>query len=124
MSDEKRAELGLIEKAFLIGVGAASLAKEKAEELAEELIQRGSLNRDEADDFVGQLMNDAKEAGRNAQDNVTRGAERAIAGVGLASAKDVEELRAELAEIRAVLEELRPKVGAAGTGASGTEYIP
>lgn len=124
MSDEKRQELGLIEKAFLIGVGAASLAKEKADELAEELIKRGSLTREEADDFVGQLMDDAKEAGRTAQENVSRGAERAISGVGLASAKDVEELRSELAEIRALLEEIRPKAGAAADRTAGSEYIP
>lgn len=118
MTEDKSQDVGLIEKAFLIGVGAASLAKEKAEELAEELIRRGSLTREQADDFVSDLASKAKDAGRSAQDSVMRGAGQAISGVGIASAKDIEELRAELAEIKALIATLRTP----GDGES--DYIP
>ena len=106
-------DTGLIEKAFLMGIGAAMLAKEKAEELAEELVERGTLTREQSGSFVNRLATQAEEAGKSAQDVVARETGRAIAGVGLASAKDVEEIRAELTEIKALIASLRPL--AAGT---------
>lgn len=120
MTEDKSQDIGLIEKAFLFGVGAASLAKEKAEELAEELIRRGSLTRGEADDFVSKLVVQAKDAGKTAQGSVMRGAEQAISGVGLASAKDIEELRAELTEIKALIATLRPTA----PSSTNRDYIP
>lgn len=124
MTDDKQ-DIGLIEKAFLMGLGAASLAKQKAEALAEELVERGTLTREQTDSFVNRLAAQAEEAGRSAQDVVTHGTERAISGVGLASAKDVEELRAELSEIKALIASLRPVGGGDTASDSGAcDYIP
>lgn len=123
MTDEKQ-DIGLIEKAFLMGLGAASLAKQKAEALAEELVERGTLTREQTDNFVNRLAAQAEEAGRSAQDVVTHGTERAISGVGLASAKDVEEIRAELTEIKALIASLRPTGAAASDPGSPGDYIP
>lgn len=101
-------DVGLIEKAFLMGLGAAALAKEKAEELAEEMIQRGKLTREQSGNFVSRLVEQAEEAGETAKATAQRQTERAITGVGLASAKDVEEIRAELTEIKAMIASMRP----------------
>jgi len=119
MTDEKPSpgeDTGLIEKAFLIGIGAAMLAKEKTEELAEELIRRGTLSRDQSESFVNRLATQAEEAGKAAQNAVARETGRIVAGAGLASAKDVEEIRSELTEIKALIASLRP-VGAAAPAA-------
>lgn len=116
-------DVGLVEKAFLMGIGAAAVAKEKAEELAEELIKRGTLQRDESDNFVRRVTTQAEEAGKNARETVARETERAISGVGLASAKDVEEIRAELTEIKALIASLRPG-GAPAHGGVSDDYTP
>lgn len=110
MSDEKtgaRGELGIIEKAFLMGIGAAAFAKEKIEELADELIERGTLTREQSDSFINRLAKEADDATRSVQSTVARETERVVAGMGLASAKDVQELRDELAEIKAMIASLR-----------------
>lgn len=111
MTDDKSGagqDIGLIEKTFLMGIGAAVLAKEKTEELAEELIRRGKITREESESFINKLAAEAERASQTAQGAVTHGAEQAIAGVGLASAKDVDEIRAELTEIKALIAALRP----------------
>jgi polyhydroxyalkanoate synthesis regulator phasin len=111
MTDEKT-EIGLIEKAFLMGVGAASLAKEKTEELAEELVSRGKITREESDTFVSRLLGKAEEAGKTAKSTVERETGKAVAGAGLASAKDVEDIRSELTEIKSLIASLRAQGGA------------
>lgn len=101
-------DVGLIEKAFLMGVGAAMLAKEKVEELADELVAKGKLTREDSESFVARVVDRADEAGKSVQSTVARETERVVAGMGLASAKDVEEIRAELTEIKALIASLRP----------------
>jgi polyhydroxyalkanoate synthesis regulator phasin len=111
MTDEKN-EIGLIEKVFLMGVGAASLAKEKTEELAEELVSRGTITREESDTFVSRLLGKAEEAGKTAKSTVERETGKAVSGAGLASAKDVEDIRSELTEIKSLIAALRTQSGA------------
>lgn len=114
MTDEKTGageDLGLIEKAFLMGVGAAMLAKDKVEELADELVQRGKLTSEQSDTFVNRLVTQAESTSKSVENTVTREVERAVSGMGLASAKDLEEVRAELTEIKALIASLRPAGG-------------
>jgi polyhydroxyalkanoate synthesis regulator phasin len=111
MADEKTAapdDIGLIERAFLMGVGAAMLAKDKVEEFADELVSRGKLTREESDSFVGRIVDRADEAGKSVQGTVAKETERVVSGMGLASAKDVDEIRGELTEIKALIASLRP----------------
>ncbi|MGB4594162.1 MAG: hypothetical protein WBI63_10380 [Coriobacteriia bacterium] len=114
MADEKTStsdDLGLIEKAFLMGVGAALVAKEKVEELADELVDRGKLTREQSDTFVNRLANKADETGRSVQTTVAKETEKVVAGMGLASAKDLDDIRGELTEIKTLLASLRPLGG-------------
>jgi polyhydroxyalkanoate synthesis regulator phasin len=111
MADEKTAmneDLGLIERAFLMGVGAAMLAKDKVEELADELVQRGKLTSDQSDTFVNRLVTQADSTSKSVQSTVAREVERAVSGMGLASAKDLSDVRSELTEIKALIASLRP----------------
>ncbi len=114
MADEKTGtseDLGLIEKAFLMGVGAAMLAKDKVEELAEELVQRGKLTSEQSDTFVNRLVTQADSTTKSVQGTVSREVERAVSGMGLASAKDLNDVRAELTEIKALIASIRPVGG-------------
>lgn len=113
MAQEKSAadDLGLIEKAFLMGIGAAMVAKDKAEELANELVERGKLTKEQSDSFVNRLASQADSASKSVQTTIAREVERVVEGMGLASAKDVEEIRDELTEIKAMIASLRPAGG-------------
>ncbi|MEB3224480.1 MAG: hypothetical protein VKJ86_01615 [Synechococcus sp.] len=69
----------LVQKAFYLGVGAASLAAEKAgatihelreqaQTLADEMVQKGEMNAEEAKKFVNEMV-------KQAQQRVPQGAE-------------------------------------------------
>lgn len=101
-------DVGLIERAFLMGIGAAMLAKDRVQELADELVSRGKMTRDEAGTFVNRMYAEADEANRSMQSTWARQVEMVISGMGLASKKDVEEIRDELTEIKSMLVSQRP----------------
>jgi len=104
MSDD----VGLVERAFLMGIGAAMLAKDRVQELAEELVVRGKMTRDEAGTFVNRVYAEADEANKNMQSTMAREMERIMGNMGLASAKDIAEIREELTEIKSMLVGQRP----------------
>lgn len=101
-------DVGLIERAFLMGIGAAMLAKDRVQELADELVSRGKMTRDEAGTFVNRMYAEADEANRNMQTAWARQMEMVISGMGLASKKDVDDIRDELTEIKTMIVSQRP----------------
>lgn len=103
-----RGDVGLIERAFLMGIGAAMLAKDRVQEFADELVERGKLTRDEAGSLVNRMYAEADEANRNMQQMVSRETERVMSGMGLASARDIAEIRDELTEIKTMIVAQRP----------------
>jgi polyhydroxyalkanoate synthesis regulator phasin len=109
MAEEKKeTDLGFIERTFLMGVGAALYAKDRAEELADELVERGKLSREESGTFAHRLADEADKASESMQKTVTKETERVVAGMKLASSKDIDDVRDELTEIKALLASLRP----------------
>lgn len=105
------AEAGLVEKAFLMGMGAAFLAKDKAEELADEMVKRGRMTREESDSFAGRLVKQADSAADSAQKTVSEETARAVKRMGLASKDDLARLENELTEIKAMIAAMRPIEG-------------
>lgn len=101
------AETGLIEKAFLMGLGATVFAREKAEELADELIKRGKITKSDSEGFVGRLSEKADETTSSMSKAIAKETTRVIEAMGLASRKDVERLQAELTEIKALIASLK-----------------
>ncbi len=104
-------EAGLIEKAFLMGMGAAFIAKDKAEELADEMVKRGRMSREESDSFASRLVDQADSAASSAQKTVSEETAKAVKRMGLASKDDVARLENELTEIKALIASLRPVEG-------------
>lgn len=104
-------ETGLVEKAFLMGLGAAFFAKDKAEELADELVKRGQLTREDSESFTGRLVDQADTAAETAQKTVADEAAKVVNRMGLASKADLERLENELTEIKQLIANLRPAEG-------------
>ncbi|MBE0416400.1 MAG: hypothetical protein IBX63_01365 [Coriobacteriia bacterium] len=107
-------DTGLIEKAFLMGLGAAFFAKDKAEELADELVKRGRLTREDSDSFTGRLVDQADSAAASAQKTVSEETAKVVERMGLASKADLARLESELTEIKALIASLRPVEGGSG----------
>jgi polyhydroxyalkanoate synthesis regulator phasin len=98
-----------LEELFLAGFGAAAITKERADELADELAEKGKVSRQEAralvDDAVGRWRGDTRRMGERA------GA--SLAGVyrelGLMTRRDYEELELRLAQLENRLRLLEQK---------------
>lgn len=104
-------DAGLVEKAFLMGMGAAFFAKDKAEELADELVRRGRLSREDTESFTGRLVDQADTAAGSAQKAVADETAKVVGRMGLASKADVERLENELTEIKELIASLRTAQG-------------
>jgi polyhydroxyalkanoate synthesis regulator phasin len=70
MADEKKKEIpldpaGLVESAFLLGIGVLEMTKEKTQGLASDLIDRGKLSQSDAKkvaDKIGEIAEEQQDA--------------------------------------------------------------
>jgi polyhydroxyalkanoate synthesis regulator phasin len=89
----------LLEKVLFAGVGAAALTRERIEELAEELAQRGNLSSGEAreaiESVVGRWRGEATRLGDRASTSLTT----IFRELGLVSRREYEELELRLAQL-------------------------
>jgi polyhydroxyalkanoate synthesis regulator phasin len=87
------------ERLGLAAVGAVSLTAERAEELAEELAERGGMRRDEAraaiEELMGRWRGDAVRVGERAG----AGLEGLFQQLGLVTRADFEELELRVAQL-------------------------
>ncbi|MBC7292704.1 MAG: hypothetical protein H5T84_01130, partial [Thermoleophilia bacterium] len=89
----------LIEKTFLLGVGAAVLTKERVEEVIDEFVRRGQLSREEGRDMVNKLVDRSKEEARSflkRADSTLQGTYREL---GLLTRKEAEDLEFRLRQL-------------------------
>ncbi len=89
----------LLERMLLAALGAVALTRDRAEELAEELAERGSMSRDEAreaiDDVTGRWRRDATRFGERAGSSLGG----VFRDVGVVPRRDYEELELRLAQL-------------------------
>lgn len=89
----------LLERMLLAALGAVALTRDRAEELAEELAERGSMSRDEAreaiDDVTGRWRHDATRLGERAGSSLGG----VFRDVGVVPRRDYEELELRLAQL-------------------------
>ena len=121
MADDKKRDVpfdvaGLMESAFMMGLGAIEMTREKAGEITDELIERGKMSKSEAKDVAERLGDMAEKQQEAVRNVVQREADKAVKNAGMASKEDVDELRSQIAEIKAML-----MAQAGGTAPSGDE---
>ena len=108
MSDEKKSDsafdpAGIVEKAFLLGLGVLETTKEKTEELANDLIEKGKVSQSDAKkvgDRIGAIAAEQQETFRK---TVATETEKAIKTSGGVTREDYDKLQAELAELKAMI---------------------
>ena len=108
MSDEKKSDsafdpAGIVEKAFLLGLGVLETTKEKTEELANDLIEKGKVSQGDAKkvgDRIGAIAAEQQETFRK---TVATETEKAIKTSGGVTREDYDKLQAELAELKAMI---------------------
>jgi polyhydroxyalkanoate synthesis regulator phasin len=108
----------LIERTFLVGVGAAAFTKDKVQTLVDEFVRRGELSTDEGRDMVDKLVARSRDEARSAMKRADSSLQGALHDLGLAPRREVEdlELRIRQLEHRLALLEATPAADEPATG--------
>jgi polyhydroxyalkanoate synthesis regulator phasin len=95
--------VGIIQKSLLFSVGLASFTKEKAEKILNEMVEKGEVGRDEAKDFLTDLLERGQQEKAALQNTVKAEVEKVIQNMGLATKQEVEDLKNKITLLEAKL---------------------
>ena len=96
----------VIKKAMFMGVGLATLSREKLEELSKEVAAKAELTEKQAAEFRSELEKKADQARTEFEAGVDRRMDAAISRLGLVAAKDLAALAAKVEELANRIERL------------------
>jgi len=120
MADEKKTEVprdpvSLMESAFLLGIGILEMSKEKTQDLANDLTERGRMSQSDAKkvaDRIGEIAGEQQETLRK---TVSTETSKALKTSGLATKDEVADLKTQIAELKDMLAASTAKGGAKGS---------
>ena len=91
----------LIKKTILTGVGLAAMTRDKFEELAKELTERGEISEKEGKELVDDLLKKSKQAKEDLEKQVEKLVQQTLGTLQIPSKKEVEELAARIEKLEA-----------------------
>lgn len=94
------------EKAYMAGLGAWSVTKEKAKEIVDDLVEKGKITADEAPKILKEVVAKAEESKKALEERVEKGVENTVNKLNLANKSDVQRVEEKLDQI---LKELQKK---------------
>jgi polyhydroxyalkanoate synthesis regulator phasin len=97
----------LLKRAISLGWGLTIVSKEKVEDLVDDLVKRGELEPAESKQFVERLIDRGEEEQTRLKKLVNEQVQSTLQHMGLASAKEVEELARRVAELEIKVAELQ-----------------
>jgi poly(hydroxyalkanoate) granule-associated protein len=89
----------LIRRTVLAGLGAATLTKEKADKLVDELIKRGEATAEERPNLVRDLLARTEESKKELEGKVNEAVESAIERLGIPSKADLDALSGKIDQL-------------------------
>jgi polyhydroxyalkanoate synthesis regulator phasin len=101
--------IDLLKKTILTGLGVASLTRDKIEQLGRELSDKGKMTEQEGEKFVEEMLKLAEESRASLQKQTEKVVESALARMHLARAADMDELKQEIAALRAEIEAMQTR---------------
>jgi len=90
----------LFKKTVLMGLGAMTITKEKAEDIVDELIKKGELAKDNRSKAVHDLLEKAEEQEKAILDKISDEVNKSIEKLGIPTKKDFERLEKEIDELK------------------------
>ena len=82
----------MIERAFLIGMGAAALTKDRVQSIVDELMRRGQLSGEEGKDMVEKLVARSREEARTALQKADSSMQGTYRNLGLVTKRELEDI--------------------------------
>jgi polyhydroxyalkanoate synthesis regulator phasin len=89
----------LIERTFLIGVGAAAYTKDRVQELVDEFVRRGELSSDEGRDMIDKVVARSRDEARSAVKRADSSLQGALHDFGITSRRDVDDLEMRMRQL-------------------------
>lgn len=89
----------LIERTFLVGVGAAALTKDRVQGLVEEFVHRGQLSGEEGREMVDRLVSRSKTEAQSALKKADSQLHGAYRDMGLATRRELEDIDFRLRQL-------------------------
>jgi len=86
----------LIKKTMLTGVGLAAMTKDKVEELAKELMEKGEMSEKEGKELIDDLLKRSEQAKKDLETKVENIVEKVLGKMNLASKKDISKIEKKL----------------------------
>jgi polyhydroxyalkanoate synthesis regulator phasin len=108
MTDEKKTDsafdpAGIVEKAFLLGIGVLETTRDKTTELANDLIEKGRVSNGDAKKVADRISEIAEEQQEAMRKTVATETQKAIKTSGGITRADYDRLEAEIAELKDML---------------------
>ena len=92
--------IDLIKKTMLAGVGLAAMTKDKVEELAEELTEKGELSEKEAKELVEDLLKRSKQAKKDLNKKMEDVVTKVLKKMDVATKQDIARLDKKISNIK------------------------
>ncbi len=97
-------------KMFLGGLGLASLTKERANEIAQDLIKKGELSQSESKEFVIDIMDKAEKEKDRLIEKIKPEIDKSLEKMNFASKKCVDNLEKKIDELGNKIDQLSKKI--------------
>lgn len=93
--------MSMLRKMFFMGLGAMSLTREKGEQLFNELVERGEMNKDEARSFIDDAVKRGEEEKKATRTFIKDELEKFKNELPFISRSEFEALQARITELEA-----------------------
>lgn len=99
-----------MKKGLYTGLGLALITKEKAEELAKELVTKGELSEKEGKSFIEEILKKSEEAKQELEKKTETLINQALKKTDILSRKDFISVSRRLAKLEEKIEELKKEI--------------
>lgn len=106
----------LMEKVLLLGVGAASLTRDKIDDLVDDLVKRGQMTREEGEVFIRDASGRARAESVNIKEMATDTYQDTLRAMGVATRDHVDELDRRISVLEAKVYGTPPNLEESQTG--------
>ncbi|WP_026487499.1 phasin family protein [Caldanaerobius polysaccharolyticus] len=83
----------MLKDIMLAGIGLVSLTKDKAQEIASELVKRGEIAKNDENAFVNRMMKSAEEQSQKLKERISEEIEKLIKSSNVVTRSEFEELK-------------------------------
>jgi polyhydroxyalkanoate synthesis regulator phasin len=89
----------ILEKGIYLGLGILSMTKERAEEIIDDLVEKGKVSKDESAKAVRDLMDRVEKEKDTLEKKINHMVEETVKHMHLATQHDIEELNKKLDKV-------------------------